>query len=133
MSNVWLEAPRPGGVARARVRSSADVREIERIPHEELLPAWSSYELLQLAAARTPSKPAIIVEDTAEPTRNAERITYGELAAAVCATANRLHAVSGESRPVVSVVTPLLPEAYIALWAGATAGTANPLHPLLPV
>jgi hypothetical protein len=79
MLNVWLDAPRPGAIARARVSSRADVREIERTPYSELLPARSILALLERAAALTPSKPAVVAADRADPTRTAERITYGEL------------------------------------------------------
>jgi fatty-acyl-CoA synthase len=133
MLNVWLEKPRPGAVARARVTSSADVSEIERTPYPELLPTWSILALLERAAALTPSKPAVVAADRADPTRTAERITYAELAALVRATANRLQAVSDGACPVVSILTPLVPEAFIALWAGATAGIANPINPFLRV
>ncbi len=133
MSNVWLEPPRPGAVARARVTSSADVREIEQTAYPALLPAWSILRLLERTAARTPSKPALIAADSTDPTRTSKRVSYAELAAVVRATANRLHALSAGRPPVVSVLTPLVPEALIALWAGATAGIANPINPFLRV
>ena len=133
MSSVWLDSPRSGAVARARVRSSEDVREIERTPYRELLPDWSILALLERAAALTPSKPAIVAVDTADPTRTARNITYAELAGTIRATANRIRAVSGRARPVVSILTPLVPEAFIAMWAGATAGIANPINPFLRV
>jgi fatty-acyl-CoA synthase len=133
MSNVWLDPPRPGGLARALVRSRADVREIERTPYGDLLPAWSIAPLLERAAALTPSKPAIIVADAADPTRVGRSISYRELAEAVAATARRLRAVSGPGRPVISILTPLVPEAFFALWAGATAGIANPINPFLRI
>ena len=48
MSGVWLEAQRPGAVARARVASIADVRAIEQTPHRNLLPSWSSVSELMV-------------------------------------------------------------------------------------
>jgi fatty-acyl-CoA synthase len=133
MSNVWLDAPRPDAVARACVTSSADVREIERTPYAELLPAWSILGVLEYTASLAPSKPAFVVADRADPTRTARSISYAELTSSVRATANRLRVVSGSSRPVVSILTPLVPEAFIASWAGATAGVANPINPFLRV
>jgi fatty-acyl-CoA synthase len=67
------------------------------------------------------------------PTHAGWRLTYAELAATIRATANRLHQVSGNSGPVVSILTPLLAESFIATWAGATAGVANPINPFLRV
>jgi fatty-acyl-CoA synthase len=133
MSDVWLDPPRAGSLARARVRSGADVREIERTPYRELLPEWSIAGLLKRAAASTPAKAAILVADAADPTRVSRSISYGELAASVAAAARRLKAASGPGRPVVSILTPLVPEALITLWAGATAGIANPINPFLRI
>jgi fatty-acyl-CoA synthase len=131
MSSVWIEPPRPGSIARARVASRADVDEIERFDLRALLPAWTIFGALEHAAAAWPGKDAIIALERDDPTRIARHLTYAQLIAAIRATANRLHAVSAGSTPVVSILTPLLPEAFIALWAGATAGIANPINPFL--
>ena len=71
--------------------------------------------------------------DKGEPTRAGRRLTYAELAATIRATANRLYEASGNRRPVVSILTPLLAESFIASWAGANAGLANPINPFLSV
>jgi fatty-acyl-CoA synthase len=133
MPSVWSEAPRRGAVARAQVSSIADVREIEHTPFLELLPSWSILGMIEHAAAGTPGKSAMVVLDKDEPTRAGRRLTYAELAATIRATANRLREVSGTSRPVVSILTPLLAESFIASWAGAAAGLANPINPFLRV
>ena len=102
MSSVWLQAPRRGTVARARVASLADVRVIERTPYLELLPSWSILGVMEHAAAETPAKPAIVVADKDDPTLTCWRITYAELAAMVRATANRCakcRALLGRSCP----------------------------------
>jgi fatty-acyl-CoA synthase len=133
MADVWSEAPRRGVVARAQVTSIADVRAIERTPFLELLPSWTILGMIEHAAAETPGKTAIIVLDKDEPTRAGRGLTYAELAVTIRATANRLREVSGNRRPVVSILTPLLAESFIASWAGATAGLANPINPFLRV
>jgi fatty-acyl-CoA synthase len=106
---------------------------IERTSFLELLPRWSILGMIEQAVAQTPGKTAIVVLDKGEPTRAGRRLTYAELAATIRATANRLQEVSGNSRPVVSILTPLLAESFIAAWAGATAGLANPINPFLRV
>jgi len=133
MASVWSEAPRRGAVARAQVASIADVRAIEHTPFLELLPSWSILGMIEHAAAAAPGKTAIVVLDKGEPTRASRRLTYAELAATIRATANRLYTVSGNSRPVVSILSPLLAESFIAMWAGATAGLANPINPFLRI
>jgi fatty-acyl-CoA synthase len=133
MASVWSEAPRWGAVARAQVASIADVRAIEQTPFLALLPSWSILGMIEHAEAAAPGKTAIVVLDKGEPTRAARRLTYAELAATIRATANRLCEVSASGRPVVSILTPLLAESFIASWAGATAGLANPINPFLRV
>jgi fatty-acyl-CoA synthase len=133
MESVWSETPRRGAVARARVGSLADVRAIEQIPFLDLLPSWSILGMIEHTAAQMPGKTAIVVLNKGEPTRDGRRLTFAELAATIRAAANRLHKVSGDSRPVVSILTPLLVESFIASWAGATAGLANPINPFLGV
>jgi fatty-acyl-CoA synthase len=133
MVSVWSEAPRRGAVARAQVASIDDVRAIEHTPFLELLPSWSILGMIEHSAAEAPGKTAIVVLEKGEPTRAGRRLTYAELAAMIRATANRLYKVSGNSPPVVSILTPLLAESFIATWAGATAGVANPINPFLRV
>ena len=120
-------------MARAQLASLADVRAIERTPFLELLPSWSILGMIEHAARATPGKTAIVVLDKNEPTRVSRRLTYAELAATIRATANRVYRASGNSRPVVSILTPLLAESFIASWAGAAAGIANPINPFLRV
>jgi fatty-acyl-CoA synthase len=133
MPGVWLEPRRHGVVARARVSSIADIRAIEQVPYLELLPRWSILGVIEQAAAEAPGKTAFVVADRTDPLCVSRRLTYAELAATVRAAANRLQAVSGAARPVVSILTPLVVESFIATWAAATAGVANPINPFLRI
>jgi fatty-acyl-CoA synthase len=133
MESVWLEAPRRGALARARITSLADIQAIEQTPFTDLLPCWSILGMVEHAARASPAKPAIVIVDKQDPTLERRRISYAELGAAIRATANRLRAVSCGSRPVVSILTPLLAESFIATWAGAAAGIANPINPYLRI
>jgi fatty-acyl-CoA synthase len=89
--------------------------------------------MIEHAAAETPAKTAIVVVDKDDPRRTGWGITYEQLAALVRATANRMCAVSGATPPVVSILTPLTAEAFIASWAGAAVGVANPINPFLRI
>lgn len=131
--NCWIEPPVPGRVHRPRFRTLADARDIEQTPWGARLPAWTILEALDASAASTPTRSAITVVDPDDPIRTASRMTYRELAMRVRATARRLEQVSGDARPVVSILTPLVPEAFVALWAGATVGIANPINPFLRI
>jgi fatty-acyl-CoA synthase len=131
--NCWIEPPISGRVHRPRFRTLAEARVIEQTPWTDRLPAWTILDALDASAASTPTRSAITVVDPDDPTRAASRMTYRELAARVRATARRLEQVSGAARPVVSILTPLVPEAFIASWAGAAVGIANPINPFLRI
>jgi len=133
LATIWLEPPRRGVVARGRVASIQDVRAIEQTPYLDLLPSWSILGMIEHTSAVNPAKSAIVVADRHEPTRIKQRLTYAELAYLVRGIASSLREVSGTANPVVSILTPLLPESFIALWAGATAGIANPINPFLRI
>ncbi|HTT42676.1 MAG TPA: AMP-binding protein [Steroidobacteraceae bacterium] len=107
------------------------MEEIEQTDFRMLLPAWTIHETLERSAADAPAKPAIVALDRDDPLQVARSLSYGELLRQIRATANRLREVSGGAVPVISILTPLLPEAFIALWAGATAGVSNPINPYL--
>jgi fatty-acyl-CoA synthase len=109
------------------------VEEIEQTDFRMLLPAWTIHQALEYSAAAAGTKPAIVALDRGDPLQVARSLSYHELLCRIRATANRLHEVSAGSAPVVSILTPLLPEAFITLWAGATAGVANPINPHLRV
>jgi fatty-acyl-CoA synthase len=111
----------------------ADVREIERTPYQNLLPSWSILGMIEHGEAENPDKTAIIVADKDDPTRTNCALTYSELAKAVRVAARRLREASGAAKPVVSILTPLLAESFIAYWAGATVGIANPINPFLRI
>ncbi len=132
-TSVWIAPPRRGGVARARVTSLADIRSIEQTPLAELLPSWSILGMVEHAAETSPNKPAIVSLIKGEPHLAGRQITYAELAAAIRGTANRLRRASGTSPPVVSILTPIVAESFIASWAGETAGVANPINPFLRI
>src|SRR5581483_8702306 len=104
VSNVWIEPPRPGCMARARVGSLADVAAIESFDSRALLPAWTLLGALERTAAIAPRKNAIVALERDDPMRIARQMTYGELVGALRATVNRLQAVSGDAKPVVSIL-----------------------------
>ena len=129
----WLPGgePRPGRIARAALRSVADIALIESVPPESLLPATSLYEAIRSAAALEPEKIAIEHLLSVEATPAPRVIRYRELVARIEQAANLFHEASQGARPSVAVILPMVPEALIATWAAATAGIAVPINPFL--
>jgi len=130
---IWTEGctPRVGHLARVHLRSGADIAAVEGIDPELLLPGASIYDCIRASASRIPDKAAIIHLASADVTDPPRVISYRDLLTSLERAANLFRELSGEQRSSVSIILPMLPEALIAAWAGATAGIANPINPYL--
>lgn len=130
---IWTEGctPRAGHLARVHLRSSADIAAVEGIDPGLLLPGASIYDCIRASASRTPDKAAIIHLASAKASDAPRVICYRDLLADLERAANLFRELSGDQRSSVSIILPMLPEALIAAWAGATAGIANPINPYL--
>jgi fatty-acyl-CoA synthase len=91
--------------------------------------ASSTYALLRAAAEWNPNGTALTFFDA--PQAQPVRITHRQFIGAVHQAANLFHRLGVESGDVVSLLTPTLPHAVIALWAAEAAGIANPINFLL--
>jgi fatty-acyl-CoA synthase len=111
--------------------TTADIRAFEQIPYADRIAAHSTFEALQRGAAVNPDAPAIQFLPNADPADTALVISYRELVARVAQAANMFHALGVGPGDVVSLLLPLIPEAFIALLGAETAGIANPVNPLL--
>lgn len=129
----WLAGaePRPGRLARAWIRSQQDIVAVEKFAPEQLLPGASIYDCIKASAAADTSKPAMIQLVSADLSVAPRVITYAKLVQSIEQAANLFVALSDGARPAVSVILPMVQEALIATWAGATAGIANPINPYL--
>lgn len=132
-SGVWLPGaePRPGKLARACIRSQHDVIEIEKFAPDELLPGATIYDCIKAAALADLSKPALIQLVSADLAMQPSVITYANLVQSIEQAANLFSSISENEHPSVTIILPMLQEALIATWAGATAGIACPLNPYL--
>jgi fatty-acyl-CoA synthase len=111
--------------------TQADVRAFESVPYAERIAATSTYEALRLGAARDPNTPAILFLPNASPTDEPVRFTHAELHARVTQVANALHALGVGPQDVVSILLPLIPQAFYALFGAQAAGIANPVNSFL--
>ena len=129
----WLSgaAPAPGKLARAWLRSEADVREIEKFSPDDLLPAPTIYECIRAAAMANPEKSAIVQLLSADLAVPPRVITYSRLVGLIEQTANLFSVLSGDAKPSVALILPMLPEGVIASWGAATAGRSCPVNPYL--
>ena len=114
-----------------KIATIADIRELEKVPLERRKLPSSTYQMLRLAADRTPDSPALIFFVDACQFRHSRTIRYREFLQRVQQTANTLHALGLPSDGVVSCLLPNLPETLYCLWGGQAAGIVNPINPWL--
>ena len=124
----WLECI---GETLPRLASAAEVEAFEHTPYVERIAAQSTYEALQVAAAQDGDAPALICLKNADPDEPAQTVSYARLMERVTQAANLFGSLGVGPGDVVSVMLPLLPQAWYALLGAQAAGIANPVNPLL--
>jgi fatty-acyl-CoA synthase len=111
--------------------TDAQVRAFEQTPYADRIAAQSTYDALKLGAAHDPGAPALQVLANADPADTPVVITYRDFLARVTQAANMFHTLGIGPNDVVSFLLPLLPDAFVTLFAAEAAGIANPVNPLL--
>jgi fatty-acyl-CoA synthase len=120
------------GAELPRFRSMADVRAFEgQVSYAERVAAQSTYEALQLGAALNPAAPAIQFLASAGPDEAPATLTHAQFMARVTQAANLFHTLGVGGGGVVSLLLPLLPQAFVALFGAQAVGVANPVNPML--
>ena len=111
--------------------TDAEVSCFEEVPYAERIAAASTYEALRVGAAHNPDAPAIQYLPNADPADTPIVISHRDFFARVTQAANMFHDLGVRGDDVVSLLLPLLPEAFITLFGAEAAGIANPVNPLL--
>jgi fatty-acyl-CoA synthase len=111
--------------------TESDVRAFESIPYEERIKASSTYEALRLGAACNPKAPAILFLPNASATDEPVLLTHEQFFMRVTQVANALHALGVGPSDVVSVLLPLIPQAFYGLFGAQAAGIVNPVNSFL--
>ena len=119
------------GSSFAPLRTAADVAAVEAIPVEQRLEPASTYAALQLGAAWQPDAPAIQFLPNADPAEAAVVISHAQFLARVTQSANLFHQLGVGPTDVVSLLLPLVPQNFYALFGAEAAGIANPVNALL--
>lgn len=114
-----------------RLATDAEVRVFEEVPYADRIAAQSTYNAISLGAAHNPDAPAIQYLSNADPADKPIVISHRDFFARVTQAGNMFHALGVASDDVVSLLLPLLPEAFITLFGAEAAGIANPVNPLL--
>ena len=107
------------------------LRAFEQTPYDERIAAQSTYEALQLGAARDPDAPAIHFLPNADPDEAPVTISYRQFIGRVTQSANLFTSLGVGPQDVVSLLLPLLPQSFFTLFGAEAVGIANPVNPLL--
>ena len=119
------------GSSFAPLRTAADVAAVEAVPIAQRLEPASTYAALQIGAAYQPDAPAIQFLPNADPTEVAVVISHAQFLARVTQSANLFHQLGVGPTDVVSLLLPLVPQNFYALFGAEAAGIANPVNALL--
>ena len=120
------------GAALPRFHSPADVAVFEaQAPWADRVAAASTYQALQLGAAINPQAPALVFLPNADPDEAPVTWTHAEFVGKVTQAANLFHRLGVGPGDVVSLLLPLLPQAFVALYGAQAVGVANPVNPML--
>jgi len=119
------------GTQRPTLRTAADLAAFEATPYADRIGAQSTYDALQLGAALDPDAAAIRFLTKADPEETPVTISHGQFIARVTQSANFFHHLGIGANDVVSLLLPLLPQTFFALFGAQAAGIANPVNPLL--
>lgn len=113
------------------IRTLADVLELEKTPVGERISEQNVYERLLKVANRIPDRLAFRYLATGDPSEVARDVTYREFIRKTTQAANLFISLGIGPQDVVTLLIPLVPESFFALFGAMTAGIATPLNPLL--
>jgi len=114
-----------------KFRNISDIEEFEKIPLENRLGVFNTYDLLKKGASINPDATAISFFMAGDSYDQPLQVTYRDLMANINRTANLFHDLGVGPRDVVSYLLPNLPHTHYILWGGEAAGIVNPINPLL--
>lgn len=120
-----------GAVRRRALSSAMEVEALEAEPWRDLLPSWTLAGAIDEAANRFPDKAAIV--QLSDDAMGSTRLSFADYRDRIFRAANLFRGREDGAEPVVAVIMPFLPDAFVAMWAGGIAGRYVPINPFLDV
>ncbi len=120
-----------GAVKRRTLPSAMEVAALEAEAWRNLLPSWTLADAIDEAANRFPEKAAIVQLD--DDAIGSTRLSFAAYRDRIFRAANLFRGAVSGTAPVVAVIMPFLPDAFVAMWAGGIAGRYVPINPFLDV
>ncbi|MEZ5657820.1 MAG: acyl-CoA synthetase [Burkholderiaceae bacterium] len=131
MSNRAVPLDRVIGERVPVMATAADVAAIESIPLTQRLAATNTYDAIRAGAARNPDAAALVFLPNADPGEEAVTISYRQFVGRVTQAANLFHSLGVGPDDVVTLLLPLVPQAFFVLFGAEAAGIANPVNAML--
>jgi fatty-acyl-CoA synthase len=113
------------------IATLADIEALERNPLEHYRPDHSVFELLMRIAALHADKLAMRYLATPAPEAATRDITYRDFGRRLVQAANLFHGLGVGPNDAVSMLLPILPETFFAMFGAQATGIANPINFLL--
>lgn len=113
------------------LRTIADVIALEQTPVWERILEHSIYEALCNVAKRQPDQIAMRAILTTDANEVPRTVTFDLMIKKIRQAANLMTSLGLGHTDAVSLLIPLFPESYFALFGAMTAGIASPINPLL--
>jgi len=114
-----------------KISTIADVEEVEKVPIEQRLEYFNTYDLIKHGTAINPDALAISLILNGESYDKPVQVTYRDFLAQVTRAANLFHDLGIGPQDVISYLLPAVPQTHYILWGGEAAGIVNPINPLL--
>src|SRR5262245_25108713 len=111
-----------------RIRTQADIAELERVPVSERIRHSNVADLLCDAAAHNAGRVAIRYLPGTQASDPVRDVTFDRMWRRVVQTANLLHAHGIGPDDTVTLLMPSVPETFFALWGAQIAAVANPVN-----
>jgi fatty-acyl-CoA synthase len=111
-----------------KVRTHADIVELEKVPAAERIRHTGVADLLAHAARENAGRVALRYLSGTGPDDAVRDVTFEELQRRVIQTANMLHAHGVGPQDTVTLLMPSVPQTFFALWGAEIAAIANPVN-----
>ena len=114
------------------VTTITDIKALERLPYDELVPARNLYQLFEATARLHPARPALTVMPSGDPEESAVTLSHKGLLEEITRAANLFRSLGiSPSGGAVAFLCPALPQIPPALIGAQVAGVASTINFLL--
>lgn len=121
-----------GGIGwRETIGSLDDIRRVEGLAYEDVVPVRSTFALLERSARLYPDRPAITFLPTGSAEDAPEVLTFSALFERVTRAAMVFRDLGIGPQDAVGILAPTLPDTFVALFAAEAAGRACPINYML--